>query len=65
MSHRGELTERMLHLPLLLAERWRSQQEQCRACGGTGWVIEQIEQPKKRDTKALFEEFFKHNKSQT
>lgn len=27
MSHRGELTERMLHLPLLLAERPRSQQE--------------------------------------
>lgn len=27
MSHRGELTERMLHLPLLLAERPHSQQE--------------------------------------
>jgi predicted DNA-binding transcriptional regulator YafY len=27
MSHRGELTERMLHLPLLLAERQHSQQE--------------------------------------
>ncbi|MCU1263768.1 MAG: putative transcriptional regulator [Acidobacteria bacterium] len=27
MSHRGELTERMLHLPLLLAERRHSQQE--------------------------------------
>lgn len=27
MSHRGELTERMLHLPLLLAERPHTQQE--------------------------------------
>jgi predicted DNA-binding transcriptional regulator YafY len=27
MSHRGELTERMLHMPLLLAERRHSQQE--------------------------------------
>jgi predicted DNA-binding transcriptional regulator YafY len=30
MSHRGELTERMLHLPLLLAERRHSQQELAR-----------------------------------
>lgn len=30
MSHRGELTERMLHLPLLLAERPHSQQELAR-----------------------------------
>jgi len=39
MSHRGELTERMMRLPLLLAERPHSQQELARIFNVNGKTI--------------------------
>lgn len=39
-------------------------QLKCQACEGTGWEMARAgsEQPKKQDTKALFEEFFENLK---